>query len=149
MYATVRRFEGVTNPGEAIRAVNQNIAPIISQIPGFVAYYWVNADGGVSKITLPPSRERQSKSGVENSVFKERLLALYALFQFEKFCGPLCVLVHCCKKAFAPPCRAGLVRADERFVPQEKARLLFLITNPCNAREPIISWIVGVSMKPK
>ena len=47
MYATVRRFEGVTNPGEAIRAVNQGIAPIISQNPGFVAYYWVNANGGV------------------------------------------------------------------------------------------------------
>jgi hypothetical protein len=47
MYATVRRFEGVTNPGEAIHAVNEGIVPIVSQIPGFVAYYCVNAPGNV------------------------------------------------------------------------------------------------------
>ena len=47
MYATVRRYEGVTNPGEAAKRVNEGFVPLISQIPGFVAYYWVDAGGGV------------------------------------------------------------------------------------------------------
>ena len=47
MYATVRRYEGVTNPGEAARRVNEGFVPLISQIPGFVSYYWVDAGDGV------------------------------------------------------------------------------------------------------
>ena len=47
MYATVRRYEGVTNPGEAGRRVAEGFVPLISQLPGFVAYYWVDAGGGV------------------------------------------------------------------------------------------------------
>ena len=47
MYATVRRYEGVTDPREAGRRVNESFVPLISQLPGFVAYYWVDAGGGV------------------------------------------------------------------------------------------------------
>jgi hypothetical protein len=39
MYATVRRYEGVSDVREAIQ--------IVRDIPGFVAYYWVDAGGGV------------------------------------------------------------------------------------------------------
>ena len=47
MYATVRRYEGVTDPGEAGRRVTESFMPLISELPGFVAYYWVDAGGGV------------------------------------------------------------------------------------------------------
>jgi hypothetical protein len=47
MYATVRRYEGVTNPSEAGRRVSEGFMPVLAQIPGFVAYYWVDAGGGV------------------------------------------------------------------------------------------------------
>jgi len=47
MYATIRRYEGVTNPSEAARRVNEGFVPLISQVPGFVAYYWVDAGDGV------------------------------------------------------------------------------------------------------
>ena len=47
MYATVRRYEGVTDPSEAGRLVNEGFVPLVSQVPGFVAYYWVDAGGGV------------------------------------------------------------------------------------------------------
>ncbi len=47
MYATVRRYEGVTDPSEAGRLVEEGFIPIISEMPGFVAYYWVDAGDGV------------------------------------------------------------------------------------------------------
>jgi hypothetical protein len=47
MYVTVRRYEGVTNAGEAAREVEKTFLPLVSDIPGFAAYYWVDAGGGV------------------------------------------------------------------------------------------------------
>ena len=47
MYATVRRFEGVTDTRKAGQLVDEVFVPIISEIPGFVAYYWVDAGDGV------------------------------------------------------------------------------------------------------
>ena len=47
MYATIRRYEGVTDPKEAARIVQQTFLPIVTDIPGFVAYYWVDAGDGV------------------------------------------------------------------------------------------------------
>ena len=47
MYATMRRYEGVTNPSEVGRQVRETFLPLISEIPGFVAYYLVDAGGGV------------------------------------------------------------------------------------------------------
>ena len=47
MYATVRRYEGVTNAREAGKRVNEGFVPVISKLPGFVAYYWVDAGNGV------------------------------------------------------------------------------------------------------
>jgi hypothetical protein len=47
MYATVRRFEGVTDPGEAGRRVSEGWVPLVKEVPGFVAYYWVDAGNGV------------------------------------------------------------------------------------------------------
>jgi hypothetical protein len=43
MYVTVRRYEGVTDPSEAARLVDEGFIPIISEMPGFVAYYMVDA----------------------------------------------------------------------------------------------------------
>jgi hypothetical protein len=47
MYTTVRRFGGVTDPPEVGRRVNEGLVPLISQIPGCLAYSWVDAGGGV------------------------------------------------------------------------------------------------------
>lgn len=46
-YATVRRYEGVTDPAEAGRRVAAGFVPLISDIPGFIAYFWVDAGNGV------------------------------------------------------------------------------------------------------
>ncbi|MGH8533504.1 MAG: hypothetical protein ACREV1_12455 [Gammaproteobacteria bacterium] len=63
MYATIRRYEGVTNPSEAARRVNEGFVPLISQIPGFVAYYWVDAGGG----TMISASVFQDQAGAEES----------------------------------------------------------------------------------
>src|ERR687883_722313 len=47
MYVAVRRYEGVTDPSEAGRLVDEGFVPLISELPGFVAYYWVDAGDGV------------------------------------------------------------------------------------------------------
>ena len=47
MYATVRRYEGVSDPREVARLVNEGFLPIISEMPGFVAYYLADAGDGV------------------------------------------------------------------------------------------------------
>ncbi|MEU9087278.1 hypothetical protein [Streptomyces sp. NPDC048357] len=51
MYAAVRRYEGVTDPAEAGRLVDEGFVPIMRQVPGFVAYYWVDAGHGVMMST--------------------------------------------------------------------------------------------------
>src|SRR5215218_11088971 len=47
MYASVRRIEGVTDPSEVARQVEEGFVPIISEMPGFVAYFLVDAGEGV------------------------------------------------------------------------------------------------------
>ena len=47
MYATVRRYEGVTDPSEVTRLAQEGFIPLISEMPGFVAYYCVDAGEGV------------------------------------------------------------------------------------------------------
>ena len=48
MYVTVRRYEGVSDPSEVARLVNEGFLPIIREIPGFVDWYLVDAsDGGI------------------------------------------------------------------------------------------------------
>ena len=47
MYVTIRRYEGVINSAEAIRRINEGFIPLVSQIPGFVAYYCIDARAGV------------------------------------------------------------------------------------------------------
>ncbi len=47
MYASVRRYEGVTDVEKAARLVNEGFVPIISQVPGLEAYYLVDGGAGV------------------------------------------------------------------------------------------------------
>jgi hypothetical protein len=47
MYAAVRRYEGVTDTKEVAQQMEEHFLPMISEMPGFVAYYWVDAGEGV------------------------------------------------------------------------------------------------------
>ncbi|GIF97632.1 hypothetical protein [Catellatospora citrea] len=63
MYATVRRYDGVTDPREAGRRVQEGFVPIISAVPGVVAYYWIDAGNGVMMSTSV----FESRDGAEES----------------------------------------------------------------------------------
>jgi hypothetical protein len=63
VYATIRRYEDVTDPGEAGRRVSEGFVPLIKQIPGFVAYYWVDAGDG----TIASTSVFEDRAGAEAS----------------------------------------------------------------------------------
>ena len=47
MYVAVRRYEGVNDPQKVGQVAQEGFIPIISEMPGFVAYYVVDAGDGV------------------------------------------------------------------------------------------------------
>jgi hypothetical protein len=47
MYVAVRRYEGITDSHKVAQLVEEDYVPIISEMPGFVAYYCVDAGDGV------------------------------------------------------------------------------------------------------
>ena len=51
MYAAVRRYEGVTDPQKVAQVAQEGFVPIISAMPGFVAWYLVDAGEGVMVTT--------------------------------------------------------------------------------------------------
>ncbi|MEU6069729.1 MULTISPECIES: hypothetical protein [Streptomyces] len=66
MYAAVRRYEGVTDPAEAGRRVSEGFVPLIRQIPGLLAYYWVDAGNGV----MISTSVFENESGADESIKK-------------------------------------------------------------------------------
>jgi hypothetical protein len=51
MYVAVRRVEGVTDSQKVAQVAKEGFVPIISEMPGFVAYYLVDAGDGVTVST--------------------------------------------------------------------------------------------------
>ncbi|MET9408622.1 hypothetical protein ABZX90_23065 [Streptomyces sp. NPDC002935] len=64
MYAAVRRYEGVTDSAEAARLVNEGFVPLMRQVSGFVAYYWIDAGDGV----MVSTSVFQDQAGAEESI---------------------------------------------------------------------------------
>jgi hypothetical protein len=53
MYATTRRYEGVQDPAAAAKKVDDVFVPLISALPGFTEYFWVNlGNGAMMSITI-------------------------------------------------------------------------------------------------
>ncbi|MFJ3756982.1 hypothetical protein [Streptomyces sp. NPDC090080] len=64
MYVAVRRYDGVTDPAEAARLVDEGFVPLMRQVSGFVAYYWIDAENGVM-VSTSVFRDR---AGAEESI---------------------------------------------------------------------------------
>jgi len=53
MYATVRRYEGVTDTANAAKQVDEKFVPFISSLPGFIEYFWIDlGKGSMISITI-------------------------------------------------------------------------------------------------
>lgn len=79
MYAVVRRYDGVRDPAEAGRRVKEGFVPILREVPGFVAYYWVNAGGGVmysTSVFQDQAGEEESTKRAEEYV-RDNLASLF------------------------------------------------------------------------
>src|SRR5262245_20328913 len=62
-YLTVRRYDGVTDSKEAARRIQDDFIPLISKIPGFISYYWVDEGHGVMvSASVFATREAEEQS---------------------------------------------------------------------------------------
>ncbi len=79
MYAVVRRYEGVTDPAEAGRRVNEGFVPLLRQVTGFVAYYWVDAGDGVMVSTSVFENQAGAEESIERAAefVRDNLAALF------------------------------------------------------------------------
>ena len=66
MYVAVRRYEGVSDPQKVARLVDEGFVPIISEMPGFVAWYLVDAGEGV----IVTTSVFEHKDAEEQSTFR-------------------------------------------------------------------------------
>ena len=64
MYAAVRRYEGITDDSEAARLVRDSFLPLLETVPGFIAYYWIDAGEGV----MASLSVFEDKAGADRSV---------------------------------------------------------------------------------
>jgi hypothetical protein len=66
MYVAVRRYEGVTDAQKVAKLVDEDFLPIISEMPGFVAYYCIDAGDGV----MVSTSVFEHKDAEEQSTFR-------------------------------------------------------------------------------
>jgi hypothetical protein len=66
MYVAVRRYEGVPDSQKVAQLVEEKYVPIISEMPGFVAYYCVDAGDGV----MVSTSVFEHKDAEEQSTFR-------------------------------------------------------------------------------
>ena len=68
MYIAVRRYEGVKDPQKVRQVVKEGFVPILSEMPGFVAFYWVDAGDGV----IVSTSVFEDKAAEEQSTIRAR-----------------------------------------------------------------------------
>jgi hypothetical protein len=78
MYVAVRRYEGVSDPSEAGRITREVFVPIIREMPGFVAYYDVDAgDGVIVSTSVFEHKDAEEQSTYRAGEFVQEHLAAY------------------------------------------------------------------------
>ena len=66
MYMAVRRYDGLIDAQKVRQVAEEGFVPIISEMPGFVAYYWVDAGDGV----IVTTSVFEHKDAEEQSTFR-------------------------------------------------------------------------------
>ena len=76
MYLAMRRYEGVSDSQKVGQLVEEGFVPIISETPGFVAFYWVDAgDGVVASTSVFEHKDAEEQSNVKAREFLAEHLA--------------------------------------------------------------------------
>ena len=76
MYIAVRRYEGVSDSQNVSQLVDEGFVTIISEMPGFVAFYWVDAgDGVVASTSVFEHKDAEEQSNVKAREFLAEHLA--------------------------------------------------------------------------
>ena len=76
MYVAVRRYEDVSDSQKVAQLVEEDYVPIISEMPGFVAYYLVDAGDGVTVSTsVFEHKEAEEQSTFRAGEFVQEQLA--------------------------------------------------------------------------
>ena len=78
MYVAVRRYEGVTDPQKVAKVGQEGFVPLISEMPGFVTHYTLDAAGGVMvSISVFEHKDAEEQSTFRAGEFvEEHLLPL-------------------------------------------------------------------------
>ena len=78
-WLTVRRYEGVTDTKEAARVVQEGLVPLISKLPGFISYYFVDAGNNVMiSVSVYTNKEAEEESNrVAADFVKQHMTHLY------------------------------------------------------------------------
>jgi hypothetical protein len=72
MYIAVRRYEGVSDSQKVRQLVDEGFVPILSEMPGFVAFYWVDAgDGVVASTSVFEHKDAEEQSTFRAGEFVE------------------------------------------------------------------------------
>src|SRR5215208_623361 len=76
MYIAARRYEGVSDSQKVRQLVDEGFVPIISEMPGFVAFYWLDAgDGIVASTSVYEHKHAEKQSNIEAREFLAEHLA--------------------------------------------------------------------------
>jgi hypothetical protein len=76
MYVAMRRYEGVTDTQKVAKLVDEGFIPIISEMPGFVAYYFVDAgDGVIASTSVFEHKDAEEQSNFRAGEFVAEHLA--------------------------------------------------------------------------
>ena len=76
MYVAVRRYEGVSDSQKVAQVAQEGFVPIISEMPGFVAYYCVDAgDGVMVSISVFEHKDAEEQSTFRAGEFVQEHLA--------------------------------------------------------------------------
>jgi hypothetical protein len=76
MYIATRRYEGVSDSQKVRQLVDEGFVPILSEMPGFVAFYWVDAgDGVVASTSVYEHKDAEEQSNIEAREFLGEHLA--------------------------------------------------------------------------
>jgi hypothetical protein len=80
MFATARRYEGVNDPETATKKVDEVFVPLISALPGFVEYFWIDlGNGAMMSITVFESLSEAINANEKSRIWvKEHLSSILA-----------------------------------------------------------------------